>query len=79
MKRLIVLCDGTGQSSYRTDCEGAFPTNMKNFGDCLEQAYTAPDGNTVQQIIYYQSGIGTSTVSQASKALAGMSLPWYYF
>jgi len=62
MKRLIVLCDGTGQSSYRG--EGSFPTNVKTLGDCLAQTYLVPgDDDKHPQVIYYQSGVGTSSTS----------------
>lgn len=70
MKRLIVLCDGTGQSSYRGS-DGQYPTNVKNFSDCLAQTYTVGDSPEEHpQIIYYQSGVGTSTVLGVTKNLA---------
>ncbi|KAF8441143.1 hypothetical protein BGX38DRAFT_1331974 [Terfezia claveryi] len=67
MKRLIVLCDGTGQSSHRG--ESSFPSNVKTLGDCLAQTYTVPgDDDKHPQVIYYQSGVGTS-----SSSLQGLS------
>lgn len=75
MKRLIVLCDGTGQSSYRGN--GSFPSNVKILGDCLAQEYTVPgDDDKHPQIIYYQSGVATaSSLGIADRAIAaGMGM-----
>jgi len=90
IKHLIVLCDGTGQSSSRAGAESDFPTNVKNFSDCLLQCYKKErkgKNREVEQITYYQSGIGTSSVSKVSEALqAGIAygiddiiLDAYYF
>lgn len=78
MKRLIVLCDGTGQSSHRGD-KGGFPTNVKTFGDCLTQTIQEKKGpprtQEVSQIIYYQSGVGTSDALAVSDWLSGTTDP----
>lgn len=69
MKRLIVLCDGTGQSSYRG--EGSFPSNVKTLGDCLAQTYTIPgDDDNHPQVVYYQSGVGTGSAALSVQYLA---------
>ena len=72
MKRLVVLCDGTGQSTHRGP-ESAFPTNVKTFGDCLAQT-DSKTGQPVPQIIYYQSGVGTSEATWATDTLAGTTI-----
>jgi uncharacterized protein (DUF2235 family) len=61
-KRIIILCDGTGQSSAR----GAHSvhTNVTRFGQALRH-----DGG-VQQLIFYQSGIGTQDLDKWSKTLS---------
>lgn len=53
MKRIIVACDGTGQSASRGDW--AVSTNVNRFCHALLNSPTSP----IQQIVFYQSGIGT--------------------
>lgn len=61
-KRLIICCDGTGQSSLRGPA--AMPTNVTRFCAALK-------GEAIQ-IIYYQSGVGTATIGQMYATVAGM-------
>jgi uncharacterized protein (DUF2235 family) len=65
MKRIIVLCDGTGQSASRGD--ESVSTNVNRIGHAL--SHKGP----VQQLIYYQSGIGTEDLDKWSKMTAGMN------
>lgn len=53
MKRIIVACDGTGHSASRDAWSAA--TNVNRICHALLNSTTAP----VQQIVFYQSGIGT--------------------
>jgi hypothetical protein len=65
MKRIIVLCDGTGQSASRG--AESVSTNVNRIGHALKNR------GPVQQLVFYQSGIGTEDLGQWSKAMAGMS------
>lgn len=67
MKRIIVLCDGTGQSASRGD--ESVSTNVNRIGHAL--SHKSP----VQQLIYYQSGIGTEDLDRWSKMTAGIYCP----
>jgi hypothetical protein len=59
MKRIVILCDGTGQSASRG--EYSVSTNVNRFSHALSN-----DG-PVQQLIFYQSGIGTQDLSSWTK------------
>ncbi|KIK54083.1 hypothetical protein GYMLUDRAFT_1024368 [Collybiopsis luxurians FD-317 M1] len=52
MKRIIVACDGTGQSLSRGEYSGS--TNVNRLCHALSNS-----SDTIQQIVFYQSGIGT--------------------
>jgi uncharacterized protein (DUF2235 family) len=51
MKRIIIACDGTCQSSNRGD--NSIPTNVTRLCRALSNT------SAVQQIVFYQSGVGT--------------------
>lgn len=55
MKRIIVLCDGTGQSASRGEL--AVPTNVHRFGQAL---LNDPQKIGTDQVVFYQSGVGTA-------------------
>jgi len=59
-KRLIVGCDGTGQSSMRGPA--AIPTNVTRLCSALQGSAT--------QIIFYQSGVGTATIGEMYTTVA---------
>ena len=53
MKRIIIACDGTGQSSHHGDYK--IPSNVARFCSALSN-----DPSTeLQQIVFYQSGVGS--------------------
>lgn len=52
MKRLIVCCDGTWN-----DLEMPYPTNVVKIATVIRPT----DNNDVQQILYYDEGVGTGT------------------
>jgi uncharacterized protein (DUF2235 family) len=57
-RRLIICCDGTWQSSV-TDREN-IPSNITRLARSFEpQAYDKKTGTWWQQIVYYDSGVGT--------------------
>ena len=62
-KRLIVCCDGTGQSA--TDGSPAVPTNVTRFARALMTSLIVPPylddpAQEIPQIVLYQTGIGTA-------------------
>jgi uncharacterized protein (DUF2235 family) len=66
-KRLIISCDGTWQSADTGT--GKEPTNAINFCRALAQK-DRNDG--MDQIIFYQPGVGTGGVLRLQSLLAGM-------
>ncbi|EPS45361.1 hypothetical protein H072_627 [Dactylellina haptotyla CBS 200.50] len=64
-KRVIICCDGTWQDSDQGDA--GFPTNVTRFARALKSV--SDDG--VAQIIYYQSGVGSSYASKFGRLIAG--------
>ena len=55
MKRIIILCDGTGQSASRGEL--AVPTNVHRFGHAV---LNDPKKSGAEQVVFYQSGVGTA-------------------
>lgn len=73
-KRIIICCDGTWQASDRSDKENqTFDSNVTRLSRALAKTVVV-DGQTVHQIVYYISGIGTSGLTNLSHYIAGMSL-----
>lgn len=66
-RRIIVACDATDQSS--TWGEAAVSTNVNRFCHALSS-----EGD-VDQIVYYQSGVGTGLLGRIFQAIAGELLP----
>ncbi|KAK6352873.1 hypothetical protein TWF696_004874 [Orbilia brochopaga] len=64
-KRIIICCDGTWQDSDNGDA--GFPTNVTRFARSLKSV--SDDGIT--QIVYYQSGVGSSYASKFGRLIAG--------
>jgi uncharacterized protein (DUF2235 family) len=68
-KRLIVCCDGTWMDS---DGEPHVPSNVTRICRCIKhEARHKRTGKTIPQIIYYQSGIGSTADSIYSKYIGG--------
>jgi uncharacterized protein (DUF2235 family) len=86
-KRLIVCCDGTGQSA--TDGVSAVPTNITRFARALKTGnFTTPTPNPqpgekvepiyeIPQIVLYQTGIGTANnaVNNTINSVPNLFLP----
>ena len=86
-KRLIVCCDGTGQSA--TDGASAVPTNITRFARALKTGnFTTPTPNPqpgervepiyeIPQIVLYQTGIGTANnaVNNTINSVLNLLLP----
>ncbi|KAF3922875.1 hypothetical protein AA313_de0206844 [Arthrobotrys entomopaga] len=64
-KRVIICCDGTWQDSDNGD--DTSPSNVTRFARALKSV--SDDG--VAQIIYYQSGVGSSYASKFGRLIAG--------
>jgi uncharacterized protein (DUF2235 family) len=68
-KRIIVCCDGTWMDS---DGELQVPSNVTRICRCIKQEGKQKlTGKTIPQIIYYQSGIGSTSDSIYSKFIGG--------
>lgn len=76
-KRLIVLCDGTWQDST-SDNEKANPTNVTRFARALSKwvRIKKEDGTDedVEQIVYYQQGVGTGTLDRLIGGVSGLGV-----
>lgn len=68
-KRMIVCCDGTWQASDKS-AGGSMDSNVTKFSRALSKTVDIK-GHTVQQIVYYASGIGTDGLTRLSHYVAG--------
>src|SRR6195952_4166286 len=68
-KRIIVCCDGTWQSSVSG--EENVPSNVTRLTRSLASAGLGEDGRVWQQVVYYDSGIGTGDLTVADKVVQG--------
>jgi uncharacterized protein (DUF2235 family) len=59
-RRIVIACDGTGQSTNRGG-GASIATNVTRFCDALSNS------GDVQQIVYYQSGVGTQDLGAWGK------------
>lgn len=71
MRRIIIACDGTGQSASR---EVKPTTNVIRFCHALSTDFKSTPANPIsaQQILFYQSGVGTAAGGIVHDAVAGM-------
>jgi uncharacterized protein (DUF2235 family) len=69
LKRLIICCDGTWQSSVSG--EENIPSNVTRLTRNLASAGLGADGKVWQQVVYYDSGIGTGELTIAAKVVQG--------
>lgn len=65
MKRLIICCDGTWQSSnhglHNT------PSNITKISRSIAKYETRPDGSVVHQVVWYDAGVGTDTETDTGR------------
>jgi hypothetical protein len=68
-KRIVICCDGTWQSSVSG--EANIPSNVTRL--CRHIARTGEDdkGTTWQQLVYYDSGVGTGSLTSLEKKRQG--------
>ncbi|ETI26249.1 hypothetical protein G647_03026 [Cladophialophora carrionii CBS 160.54] len=71
-KRLIVLCDGTWQSILNVNTPSQ-PSNVARFARAISPVAIV-DGKEVEQIIYYQPGVGTGLGDQIRGGVYGAGL-----
>lgn len=68
-KRIIICCDGTWQSSVSG--EKHVPSNVTRLCRHLASAGVDKDGQEWQQIVYYDSGVGTGALLDLEKKRQG--------
>ncbi|CAI7656839.1 unnamed protein product [Penicillium glandicola] len=71
-KRIIICCDGTWQSAVSG--EKNVPSNVTRLCRALNSVGTDEDGNQWQQIVWYDSGIGTTSGPLAKKIEGAIGL-----
>ncbi|CAG8023640.1 unnamed protein product [Penicillium olsonii] len=76
-KRIILCCDGSGQSAVSG--EASIPSNVTRL--CRAINSVAATDRTWQQVVWYDSGVGTNSAGQipASKDLEGNVIEAYNF
>lgn len=68
-KRLIVCCDGTWQSSVTG--KRNIPSNVARLARAIAKVGRDADGKIWQQIVYYDSGVGTGSLNPIEQARQG--------
>ena len=68
-KKLIICCDGTWQSSVTG--KRNIPSNIARLARAIAKAGIDENGTVIQQLVYYDSGIGTGSISQFEQARQG--------
>jgi uncharacterized protein (DUF2235 family) len=71
-KRLIVCCDGTGNSSDKGTSN--YSSNVARMSRVIARVGITPEGEKVPQLVYYQSGVGTGSLTAVNKTLQGMTI-----
>ncbi|CAG7916088.1 unnamed protein product [Penicillium olsonii] len=64
-KRIIICCDGTWQSAVTG--KRNVPSNVTRLCRAMNSVGTDEDGNQWQQIVWYDSGIGTTSLALGKK------------
>jgi hypothetical protein len=64
-KRIIICCDGTWQTAVSGEKNS--PSNVTRLTRCLNRVAIDDDGKTWQQIVWYDSGVGTTSSSFGKK------------
>jgi uncharacterized protein (DUF2235 family) len=71
-KRLILCCDGTWHASDSGEGNTKL-TNVTKFCMSLKPWARSPEHkHDIQQVVYYQPGVGSSAISIVDKVVAGM-------
>jgi len=67
-KRIVICCDGTWENSDSTNLP---PTNVTKLSRCISHEGTTDDGKKIQQIVYYQTGIGSQSDTEIDHLVDG--------
>ncbi|KAK8039076.1 hypothetical protein PG993_007487 [Apiospora rasikravindrae] len=68
-KRIVVCCDGTWQSSVSGLKN--IPSNITRLSRAISRSGKGSDGKEMQQVVYYDAGIGTGVLSSHEKNIEG--------
>jgi len=68
-KRIVICCDGTWQSSVSG--EANIPSNITRLCRQIARTGTDKDGRVWQQLVYYDSGVGTGSLGFFEKKRQG--------
>lgn len=74
-KRLILCLDGTWDSDLSTQRHPSLPSNIARLSRMIARQGTTSDGNPIEQVVYYQSGVGTGALNLWDRLYQGMVLP----
>lgn len=74
-KRLIICCDGTWQSS--DSGEDGIPSNIARFSRILAAQGKTASGADIEQVVYYQTGVGTGAMGKLDRITQGTSWPFH--
>jgi uncharacterized protein (DUF2235 family) len=74
MRRIIIACDGTGQSASRGAATTS--TNVNRFCHALATDFKSTPDNDIpaQQLVFYQSGVGTTAGGKIHGAVSRKSI-----
>ncbi|OOF93563.1 hypothetical protein ASPCADRAFT_209504 [Aspergillus carbonarius ITEM 5010] len=75
-RRLVLCCDGSWQSSNHG--EKNIASNIAKLSRAIGNYGLGPNGEIIQQIVYYDAGVGTGTsaTSTTGKVMAGIQKRW---
>lgn len=68
-KRIVICCDGTWQSSVSG--EKSIPSNVTRLCRLIARSGKDKDNKTWQQVVYYDSGVGTGSLTSIEKKRQG--------
>lgn len=67
-KRIVICCDGTWNNSDGTNQP---PTNVTKLARCIKHVDNRKADNSIRQIVYYQSGIGSTSDTAIDRTFDG--------
>jgi len=68
-KRIILCLDGTWDSA--DEGHPNVPSNVARLSRMIARQENTTEGNQIEQIVYYQSGVGTGALNQWDKIYQG--------
>jgi uncharacterized protein (DUF2235 family) len=71
-KRFIICCDGsdgTWASSDKSD--DSVPSNVARFSRMLSTQGQTEEGRPIEQVVYYQTGVGTGALGPLDRITQG--------